>query len=142
MVQPHNTMYMLDELSRQKLVEHRINKAHDAIRDARFCANGGMYILAINRLYFACYYISSALLLHNRLYFENYSEVKALLNIGFVTTGKLDRDTAKTLSLLFESRQSGDYDDFVYYDESDYVNLEPKATKFVETLESLIASNS
>jgi uncharacterized protein (UPF0332 family) len=129
----------LDDISRQEMVKYRIAKAHDAIKDAKFCAEGDMYILAINRLYYACYYISSALLLHNGYECGTHKGVKTMLNLHFVTTGKLDRKIAKTLATLYESRQSGDYDDFVYYDENDYASLEPKATEFVEAVESLIS---
>jgi hypothetical protein len=39
---------------------------------------------------------------------------------------------------LYESRQSGDYDDFVYFNEDDYANLKPKAEKFIKAIEQLI----
>jgi uncharacterized protein (UPF0332 family) len=132
----------LDDISRQEIVKNRINKAHEAIKEAKYCADGEMYILAISRLYYACYYISSALLLKFGYECGTHKGVKTMLNRHFVTTGKLDSNIAKTLSILFESRQSGDYDDFILYDENDYIDLEPKAIEFVDTLESLIASNS
>jgi uncharacterized protein (UPF0332 family) len=64
--------------------------------------------------------------------------VKAMLNLHFVVTGKIDRDIAKTLSQLYESRQSGDYDDFVFFNEEDYANLKAKAQTFISTIERLI----
>jgi uncharacterized protein (UPF0332 family) len=131
----------LDNISRQEMVKYRIGKAHEAIDDARFCANGGKYILAVNRLYYACYYISSALLLQSGYECGTHKGVKTMLNLHFVNNGKITRAVAKTLSTLFENRQSGDYDDFVYYDQNDYSNLEPKAIEFVETIEKLIGNS-
>jgi uncharacterized protein (UPF0332 family) len=53
----------LDNDSRQEMVKYRFSKAHAAIVEAEYCAKGNLFIIAINRLYYACYYAASALLL-------------------------------------------------------------------------------
>ena len=128
----------LDDQSRAQMVKYRIEKAYEAIKESEFCAKGEMYILAINRLYYACYYIASALTLHNNLSCVTHKGVKTMLNLHFVNTGLLDKNIAKTLSTLYESRQSGDYEDFVYYEADDYELLKPKALQFIEEIKKLI----
>jgi uncharacterized protein (UPF0332 family) len=128
----------LDENSRQEMVKYRISKAHDALDDASFCADGEKYVLAINRLYYACYYAASALLLKYGYECGTHKGVKTMLNLHFVATGKIDREIAKTLSQLYESRQSGDYDDFVYFNNEDYADLKPRAERFIATIEKMI----
>lgn len=128
----------LDDNSRKEMVKYRISKAHDAIKEAEYCANGKMYIVAINRLYYACYYATSALLLRHGYECGTHKGVKTMLNLHFVAKGKIDKDCAKTLSQLYDSRQSGDYEDFVYFNEEDFANLAPKAQKFIEAIERLI----
>jgi uncharacterized protein (UPF0332 family) len=128
----------LDSDSRQEMVKYRFSKAQTAIAESEYCAKGNMFIIAINRLYYACYYAASALLLKHGYECGTHKGVKAMLNLHFVVTGKIDRDVAKTLSQLYESRQSGDYDDFVYFNEDDYANLKPKAIEFIKTIEQLI----
>jgi uncharacterized protein (UPF0332 family) len=128
----------LDDNSRKEMIKYRISKAKDSINEAKFCASGNFYIIAINRLYYACYYAATALLLKYGYECGTHNGVKAMLNLHFVVPGKIDRDVAKTLSQLYECRQSGDYDDFVYFNEDDYANLAPKAEKFIEAIEQLI----
>jgi len=61
-----------------------------------------------------------------------------MLHLNFAAQGKLDREHAKTFSMLMESRQSGDYADFVYFDEEDYNRLYPRAVAFIEAIKNLI----
>lgn len=129
---------LIDDESMQKLISHRIDRAHSALKEAEFCDSGRMYNLAINRLYFSCYHITSALLLDNHLNCKSYKSIYTMLNLHFVATGKIDREIAKTLSQLYESRQSGDYDDFVYFNNEDYADLKPRAEKFIATIEKMI----
>jgi uncharacterized protein (UPF0332 family) len=128
----------LDDESRFEMVKYRIDKAHETLKEAKYCADGDMCVVAVNRLYYACYYAASALLLKNGYECSSHKGVKAMLNLHYVATGKFDRNVAKILSQLYESRQSGDYDDFVYFNHDDYADLEPKAKIFITAVESLI----
>lgn len=131
----------LDIHSRKELIDYRINRANEALCDAEFCAANGRYILAVNRLYFACFYISSALMNASYIECNTHKGMKTMLNLHFVATGKIEREHGKTFSILFESRQSGDYEDFVYYDDSDYSYLRPRAEAFIENIKRLITSS-
>ncbi|MCM1140404.1 MAG: HEPN domain-containing protein [Muribaculum sp.] len=128
----------LDRKSRKELIEYRMSRALESLSDADFCASGGRYILAVNRLYYACFYMASALMNAYSLECASHKGVKTMLNLHFVVTGKLNREIGKTFSILFESRQTGDYEDFAFCDESDYEYLRPKAETFIESVAQLI----
>lgn len=131
---------LLDSASRQELVKYRMAKARTALDDARFCADGRRYVLAVNRLYYACFYAASALLLRDGHTAATHKGVRTLLNLHYVTTGQLSADHGRTLSRLLDSRQSGDYDDFsADYDANDYASYEPRAHAFVAAIAALIA---
>lgn len=131
----------LDLHSRKELIEYRINRANESLLDADFCAAGHRYILAVNRLYYACFYIASALLNAYSIECNTHKGVKTMLNLHFVSTGKIERELGKTFSILFESRQSGDYEDFVFYDDADYAFLRPRAEEFIAAMQQLIYSS-
>lgn len=128
----------LDDDSRADLIKYRLERSRLSIEEAKNSAQAGFYNAAVNRLYYACYYAAIALLLTKKLYPNSHKGVKGLLNLHFVRSGIISQDTAKTFSILFESRQSGDYEDFVFYDISDYDRLLPRTINFIETVESLV----
>lgn len=53
----------LNSETRAAIVSYRLERAHETLQEADYNANGGYYNTAINRLYYACYYAASALLL-------------------------------------------------------------------------------
>lgn len=63
---------------------------------------------------------------------------KTMLNLHFVLKGLIPKTQAKVYSLLFDSRQSGDYADFVYYDQEEYNNYLPKVKELLATIRGLI----
>ena len=50
----------LDKESRDSLIAYRIERAYDSLKEARLMARGEFYNAAINRLYYACYYMAVA----------------------------------------------------------------------------------
>lgn len=106
--------------------------------EADYLAEGGFYNNAVNRLYYACYYAASALLLKHRLDCKTHVGVKNQLSLHFIKTGLLDAVHGATFWHLFNARQSGDYEDFVYNDLVDYQNLKPRALEFIEAVTALL----
>jgi uncharacterized protein (UPF0332 family) len=132
---------ILTDESRDALIDYRLSKADLALDDAEFSARGGRYVMAVDRLYYACYYAASALLLKSCLDCSNHKGVKSMLFLHFVVPGKLDRKLVKSYTLLFNSRQSGDYEDFVDSDADDYASLRPEAEKFIAAVKNLITES-
>lgn len=48
------------------LVEYRIERAYKTMEEAALLEEKGYYNAAVNRLYYACYYATEALLLKNK----------------------------------------------------------------------------
>ena len=63
-------MMELDDQSRIDLVKYRIARSRETLKEAELLAREKFYNAAINRLYYACYYASVALLLNNRIRFK------------------------------------------------------------------------
>lgn len=128
----------LSEEDRINLIRYRIQRADDTLVEADYNAKGEYYNTAVNRLYYAAYYAVSALMLANGIEASSHTGIKAMLSLKFVKTGKLDIAYGKTFMTLFENRQSGDYEDFVYCDAELYAMLRPKTQEFIEAVVSLI----
>ena len=129
----------LDEQSRQSLIGYRLDRAYETMKEANLLAKEGFYNAAVNRLYYACFYASIALLVANGLATSTHSGVKTMLGLHFISKGLLDIEHGKTFSRLFEIRHSGDYNDFVYCDKEMIDEFTPKAMAFIDEIKNLLA---
>ena len=128
----------LDAESRSAIVNYRLERAYETLKEADYNPGGGYYNAAVNRLYYACYYAASALLLHYEIEANTHNGVKTQLSMHFVRTGRLSLDYGATFSLLFEKRQASDYSDFAYCDLALVDTLRPRAEAFIDAMERLI----
>lgn len=94
----------------------------------------------MNRLYYACFYAVSALLVQEGMSSSRHAGIRSLFNRHFVKTGKISVETAWIFNDLFERRQEGDYVDFVRFEESQVRSWMPPAEAFVETVTNLLGS--
>lgn len=128
----------LDEKSRQALVHYRLERAEETMREVSILAKESHFNAAVNRLYYACYYAASALMVANEISASSHAGVKTMLGMNFVSKGLLSIEQGKTFSRLFEIRHSGDYDDFVYCDQEMIDEYTPKAQEFINSIKNLL----
>jgi uncharacterized protein (UPF0332 family) len=128
----------LDEESIKGLVAYRVQRSKETMLEARLMIDEGYLNGAINRLYYACYYIVIALLLKNGVSAQTHAGTKQMLGLHFVVTGKLSPKISSIYATLFEKRHSSDYDDFAYYDNETLEKLYPQAIEFIDAIEKLL----
>jgi uncharacterized protein (UPF0332 family) len=78
----------------EDLVGHRITRAHQTLEDARVLAKAGRWNACVNRLYYACFYAVSALLIMDGLSSSKHAGVRSLFNKQYVKTGKIPKGLA------------------------------------------------
>jgi len=124
--------------SNGELVSYRLQRARETLADARILADAGRWNPCVNRLYYACFYAVSALLIQEGLSSAKHTGLRSLFNRHFVKTNKVPKDKARIFNDLFERRQEGDYVDFVSFEESQVLPWLPEAEAFVQSLADLI----
>ncbi|MBD5171557.1 MAG: HEPN domain-containing protein [Bacteroidales bacterium] len=132
----------LDSQSRSDLIAYKLDKSIQTIQEAEVLANAGFYNASVNRLYYAAYYAASSLMLSEELETGTHKGTKTMLGLKFIHPGKLEREYGQIYQRLFDSRQAGDYEDFVYYDKASYDELRPLAEKFIERIRCYIVSQN
>ena len=136
---------MKEELSpenREALVAYRYQRAQETLAEIPFLNQQGYYNTAVNRLYYACYYAVTALLIKHGISYATHAGVKQMLGMHFVATGHLPREIGRVFSLLFERRHSSDYDDFAYSSAEEINELMPKAEIFINAIGNLLKNDS
>ena len=75
-----------------EFITYRINKAEEVYAAAVILYNAGQWNSAINRLYYACFYVASALLLKRGVGAKSHAGVIAKFSECVVRTGEVTAD--------------------------------------------------
>ena len=128
----------LNAEERAALAAYRIEKAEKTFIEAKDNATMGHWSLAANRLYYAAYYISSALLISRGLAAKTHEGVNVLINKHFVNKDMLEISESALLSRLQSIRRTGDYDDLLDWSEEDIKPYFPLTRKYIDKVKTLI----
>jgi uncharacterized protein (UPF0332 family) len=126
------------EAAKEEYLIYRILKSDEALEDARLLAVNGRWNACINRLYYSSYYLISALLYKYKFSAHTHNGIKTRFFLEFVKTEKIDKESGKLFSSLFDWRQESDYADFVDFDKDVVDPLINKVYALNESLKILI----
>ena len=112
----------MDKKSIDALATYRLQRSLETMQEAEVLFSNEFYNAVINRLYYACYYAVTALLLKNGITAQTHSGTKSMLGLHFVVPGKLSKKIANTYFTLFEKRQSGDYETVLNLFETNFID--------------------
>ncbi len=128
----------LDENSIQALVSYRMQRAKETLQEADILIERNCFNAAVNRLYYACFYAVTALLVKNKIATRTHQGVRQMFGLSFVATGKISPEYSRFYSQLFNDRVSGDYDDFLCFDKGMLLAIRPQAERFIACVEGLL----
>jgi len=130
----------LTEDERKAVVLLRLNNARQTLEDTKIIANNKLWKAAANRLYYACFYASSALMVKFGFEAKTHAGIIRLLGLNFISKNLINSELGEVYYKLFTLRQKGDYDDWIVVKESDIIPLLEPAEKFITEIENLINS--
>ncbi|HBQ28508.1 MAG TPA: DNA-binding protein [Desulfotomaculum sp.] len=120
------------------LVDYRFERAKESLEEAKILLEKGHANTFINRLYYACFYAVSALLLAKGLSSAKHSGIRSLFHRNFIKPGIIDIELGQLYDRLYDSRQKADYADLVRFDLNEVSFWLEETEKFVEVIEILI----
>ena len=120
------------------LIDYRMKRAYEAIDEAKMLFEAGYLNSYVNRLYYACFYAVSALLLTKNLSTSKHGYLRSLLHREFVKKDLVPKELGKHFDMLFDSRLEGDYADFASFKSEDVTGWLVKTQEFVKHAEGLI----
>ena len=129
---------MLTSEETKALVLNRVRRSRETWAETKGIIESGYWYAAANRMYYACYYMVTALLIKNGLNSHTHGGAIGLFGLHFIKTEIVPSELGKFYSQLFELRQTGDYDDWKVVTEADVMTLAPTVEIFLDTLEELI----
>lgn len=124
----------LTDEQRRDIIKYRMENAENMIAEVESHRNNGFYNTAVNRMYYACYYAASAMLVSLGIEVKSHDGVRQSLGQHVVLAGKLSAEQGRFYSRLFAKRSTGDYDDFVNHTLDTVDELLPQAQHFISVL--------
>jgi len=131
----------LKDEERKDVVKFRLEKANETFAEIPVLIENKFYRTAANRLYYACFYAATALLINGGFETHTHSGVKTLLGLHYIKENKIEKAFGKMYDQLFYLRQTGDYEDWVTIEEAVLKSYIKPAGKFIESIEKLINKN-
>ena len=119
-------------------IRYRRAKSREAYENACLLASNEAWNAAINRLYYSCFYMTTALLLRHSVKAQTHNGVKSEFARHFVKEGIVGKEYFRLYSDLMDWRQKGDYGDMFDFDEETVTNLLPQVKKFLDVIERLV----
>jgi uncharacterized protein (UPF0332 family) len=123
------------------LIRLWLEKAAEALASARLELAEGHAGFAVNRLYYACFYAVTALLLTSGKQFARHSAVLSEFNRAYVKTGPMDVAWSRFYQKLFADRQESDYVPMTTFEPADVAQRLEQAESFVKMIRTLIDAN-
>ena len=131
---------ILNETDRKEIVKYRLENARTTFAEVPFHMENKFYKTAANRLYYACYYAASALLINDGYEAHTHSGVKTLLGLHYFNQEKLDMSFAKMYRQLFNLRQTCDYEDLAKIDEEEVKPFIDFTEQLISAIEGFISA--
>ena len=129
---------MTDSQNTEALIKLWLDKAADTLGAVPVLLHEGFNTSAVNRLYYACFYAVTALLLKDGRQFSKHSAVLAKFNRLYVKEGKIDKQWARFLKDLFQDRQESDYLPTATFEHTEVKQRLEQAEQFVAIIRELI----
>jgi uncharacterized protein len=127
-------------LDKDILIDYRIRRCKETVQDAKIAVENNRLHNAENRIYYAIFYIVSALSLKFDYSTSKHIQLMGWFNRNFIKTGLFGKDLNKIYKNAFEKRQEGDYDDFIKFSLEEVKDDYEDMLYFVEKVEKLINS--
>lgn len=119
-------------------IRYRLEKAQEVYEAARVLCDAKQWNSVVNRLYYACFYSASALLLYHRISAKSHAGVIGQFSEHIVRPGVISTEEFRVYAKLLNWRSKGDYNDLYDFCQEDTEPMMPKVKHFIDKVASLI----
>ena len=96
----------------------------------------------MNRMYYACFYAASALLLYAEIDgVKTHEGVRQMFGKHFILTGKVPKEWGRFYTVIYNNRSEADYEDFKNFDLTTVEEFYPLVCEFINLIRERIISN-
>ncbi len=122
-------------------IDYKLLRATDALTAAAGMINQKLWLDALSKIYYAAFYVVSALLINMKLNPKTHGGAKSLFHKEFILTGIVDKEFGRLYDTLLAKRFEADYEDFAIIDEEDVPKYFESVKEFLVKAKSLLENN-
>jgi uncharacterized protein (UPF0332 family) len=100
----------LDSENRNLLIQYRIEQSDQTVLEAEFLIGKDYYRGAVNRIYYSCFYILSALAIKYEFTTSKHNQLIGWFNKTFIATKILPKEISQFVLKAYNKRIKGDYE--------------------------------
>ena len=119
-------------------VRYRIEKADEVLTAAQVLYDARQWNSAVNRLYYACFYAASAVLLQRGIGAKSHAGVLGMFSEHLVRSHEVSMEDFRVYSKLMNWRTKGDYGDLFDFTQEDLDMVMQPALHFVTIAKGLV----
>lgn len=119
-------------------IRYRLEKAEETYQAACVLYNASQWNSVINRLYYACFYSASALLLQKHIPAKSHAGVIGQFSEQIVRIGLMSVDDFRVYAKLLNWRSKGDYSDLFDFNKEDVDSMMKPTRRFIDLVADLI----
>jgi hypothetical protein len=122
----------------QELARYWLEKSRRALEAAERERAAADLPLAVNRVYYACFYALSAVLTADGMAYGKHSAVRSALHQRLVKAGRVTPEWGAFYDRAFDDRQEADYEAVAEFDDATVRERIGKAAAFVAEMKRLL----
>ena len=119
-------------------VRYRLEKSEETYQAAQVLYEAAQWNSVVNRLYYACFYAASAILLHGHISAKSHAGIIGQFSENIVRSGEVSIDDFRVYSKLLNWRTKGDYSDLYDFNKEDIDMVMLPARHFIDQVKGLI----
>ena len=119
------------------LIKYRIERAEMTLDSAQRMIDAEWLGVA-NRLYYSICQIISALMTQEEIRIKSHSGAKAMFELHFIKSGKIEPKWGKLYTRLSDARHESDYAPYASFSQEDIAPLLPQTREFIDVVKRLI----
>ena len=123
---------------RAYLVKYRFAKAKKTFNEVELHIQNELWATAANRLYYACFYAVTSLLLSREINSKTHAGTKQMFGLNFIKPGIISEELGDYYTFIFELRQTGDYDDYFEFGRDEVIPLLQPANALISKIEEIL----
>ena len=129
------------ELEQLKALSNiRLEHADECISAAKSLLESENYKSAANRAYYTVFHAMRAVLAFDKIDMKHHSGIIAEFRRLYIKTGIFDAELSKIISVLSDSRNDSDYDDFFIVSKEDVAEQIKDAELFLEKIKEYVST--
>jgi len=123
----------------EEIIQYRLERAKDSLQEAKVLAKNKHWNGCVNRLYYACYYCVTSLLVKKGISSTKHYIIKTLFNYHFIKKGKVSDELGSLYHDLYQTRMESDFKDFVNLEQDKVKPWVDQVNDFIKSMEKLLA---